>query len=84
MDALRRIRKITAGSFVLDTWQMVFHIACFFCVVCSGVLLATLSLILLTQGKILTKKLYILLDCIIALIFAAELPFLYIINRLVS
>ncbi len=64
---------------------MVLHIACFGCVLCSGVLLATLSGILLRPDNgVISELLYILLDCIICLVFLAEVPFLYIINLLVS
>ena len=84
-DALRRIRKITAGRFALDTWQMLVHILCFLLVMSSGIGLAWISNSLLHQeSKVFGKYLYILLDCIIGLVFLAELPFLYIINRLVT
>ena len=82
-DALRRIRKITAGRFALDTWQMLVHILCFLLVMSSGIGLAWISNELL-GGEVLGRFLYILLDCIIGLVFLAELPFLYIINRLVT
>jgi len=36
LDALRRLRNITAGSFMIDTLQMVIHIVCFILVVSSG------------------------------------------------
>ena len=49
----------------------------------SGVGLAVISNELL-GGSVLGRYLYILLDCIIGLVFLAELPFLYIINRLVT
>lgn len=49
----------------------------------SGVGLAVISNELL-GGEVLGRFLYILLDCIIGLVFLAELPFLYIINRLVT
>ena len=49
----------------------------------SGIGLAVISNELL-GGKVLGRFLYILLDCIIGLVFLAELPFLYIINRLVT
>jgi len=83
VDALRRIRKITAGSFALDTWQMFVHISCFLLVMSSGIGLAVISNSLI-GGAVLNKKLYIILDCIIGLVFLAEIPFLYIINRLVT
>jgi len=81
---LRRIRKLTAGSFALDTWQMFVHIACFLLVMSSGIGLAVISNLLIKNQTILGKRLYILLDCIIGLVFLAEIPFLYIINRLVT
>lgn len=66
---------------------MVLHILCFFLVVCSGSWLSYVTTRLVSpnsQKTFLTETLYINLYVIIILIFVAELPFLYIINRLVS
>ena len=83
LDALRRLRKVTAGNFVIDTFQMILHISGFAGVVGTGTWLTITTHGVNTRENGI-KRFYINLDCVVAMIFLAELPFLYIINRLVS
>jgi hypothetical protein len=60
---------------------MVLHIGCFTLVIGSGVALAISTISTAINN---TRTTYIVLYFSISLVFLAELPFLYIINRLVS
>ena len=80
LDALRIIRSVTAGTFVIDTWQMIWHLLAFTLVVVTGV-----GLDLITRNPWDHPKIfYAMLELVISIVVLAEIPFLYIINRLVS
>jgi len=84
LDALRRLRKVTAGNFVIDTFQMILHIFGFAAVTGTGCWLTYTTHGVKISRSNGIEKFYINLDCVIGMVFLAELPFLYIINRLVS
>ena len=87
VDALRRLRNITAGQFAIDTAQMILHIAGFTLVVGTGIWLTytTRHPFVTEDGSDKNAWLFYLnLYCVVVMVFLAELPFLYIINRLIT
>lgn len=86
IDALRRLRKIVKGVFSVDTWQMILHVSAYLLVLVSGVILLSTDYGLLGSSPIsyANKRFYSLYMIFIICVFLSQLPFSYIIYRLIN
>jgi len=80
IDALYRLKTLAHGSMHIETWQIIWHVWSFVLVCICGILLSV--------ATIHTWKnpgwFYATYLSIICLIFMCEVPFLYIINKIVT
>lgn len=80
VDAMRRLKNIVKSKFTIDTWQFFWHMI-------SYVLLAASALLLEVDSRHAWKKpkrYYSIYEAFIVTILFSQLPFIYILNRLVS
>ena len=82
IDSLRRLRLIAKGVLHIETFQMIWHIWSFVLVVIAGILLSVATN--KGEGFDKPKLLYITYECIIIMLWACELPFIYIINKVIN
>ena len=80
IDSLRRVKKLASGTMHIETWQMVWHIWSFISVVIAGIMLSVATL----HAWQNPKWFYATYLGIICLLFICELPFLWILNKIVS
>ena len=77
-DALRRLRNIAKGVLSMETWQMIWHFWSFFLVMSAGVILSVMT----HHAWQHSKEFYVSYGLIVVMIFACELPFIYILNKI--
>lgn len=82
IDSLRRLRQIAKGVLHIETFQMIWHIWSFVLVVIAGILLSIATN--KGEGFDNPKLLYITYECIIITLWACELPFIYIIKKVIN
>jgi hypothetical protein len=79
VDALYRLRNIARGAMHIETWQLVWHIWSFVLTTIAGIFLSIATHHAWRHAKFF----YLTYDMIIVMIFLCELPFLYIIHKVV-
>ena len=86
IDALRRLKKIVKGVFAVDTWQMILHVSAYLLVFVSGVILLIIEYGVLVSSPFsyANKEFYKLYRFFIFCVFLSQLPFSYIIYRLIN
>lgn len=80
IDALRRLKSLAKGTMHIETWQLAWHIWSFASVVVAGVLLSVSTI----NAWDNPTWFYITYEGIVVVMFMCELPFIYIINKIVS
>jgi len=80
IDALHRLRRLSKGVLQLETWQMVWHAWSFIFVLIAGVLLLLCSRKPWEHIERFYSSYYLLL----ILLFMCEIPFIWILNRIVT
>lgn len=80
LDALRRLKQVAKGALQIETWQMVWHIWSYGFIIMDGIFLVVFS----KNTYEHVKWFYLSYAGILLLLFFCELPFLYIINRIVT
>lgn len=83
IDALRRLNKIVKGVFAVDTWQMICHVAAYTLVLASGILLIFLAYNNREIHAYQIKWFYHIYQFFILTVFLSQLPFCYILHRLI-
>lgn len=80
IDALRRLKSAAAGVFHIQIWQMVWHVWAFFLFALGGICLSY------TLGHPWSNPeiFYYSYELILVLCFMCELPFIYIIHRILT
>jgi hypothetical protein len=86
IDALRRLRRIVKGDFAVDIWQMVLHVSAYLLVFISGVILVVIQITVAKENEISygSASFYMLYFLFIICVFISQLPFSYIIYRLIN
>ncbi len=80
LDSLRRLKQASKGFLEIETWQMVWHIWSFTAVTFDGILLSLCT----RNARKYPKLFYATYMSLVILLFCCEMPFLFIINRIVS
>lgn len=80
IDALRRFNLITKGAFTIETWQMVWHVWSFLTIAIGGILFS-IATSQTWNNPVWSYTTYLL---IVVLVFCCELPFIFIIYRILS
>ena len=80
IDSLRRLQLIAKGVLHIETAQMVWHIWSFMSVVIAGILLSVTTRHAFQHADWFYFTYYL----IVLLIFMCELPFIYIISRVID
>lgn len=80
IDALRRLKNLAKETMHLETWQLTLHVWSFASVILAGVLLSVSTL----HSWEHPSWFYATYEGIILTVFICELPFIYIINKIVS
>lgn len=79
-DALRRLRKIANGVLYIETWQLIWHGWSYFLILCAAWFLCIVSHNTLKH----TNLFYYSYETFLIALFLCEMPFLYIINRVLN
>ncbi len=79
IDALRRLKIVTKGVMIIQTWQMIWHIWSFALVAIAGILLCVATRHTWRHAD----WFYVTYELIVVLVFLCELPFIYIISKVV-
>lgn len=83
IDALYKLRKVVKGVFAVDTWQMILHVSAYTLVFINGIIM--LGLAYNVKGlSYASTNFYKGYNAFIILIFISQLPFSYIIYRLID
>ena len=80
IDALRRLKIVTKGVMIIQTWQMIWHIWSFALVAIGGILLCVATRHTWQHAN----WFYVTYELIVLLVFLCELPFIYIISKVVE
>lgn len=87
IDALYKLRKVVKGVFAVDTWQMILHVSAYTLVFINGIIMLGLAYNAKKNFKGLSyasTNFYKGYNAFIILIFISQLPFSYIIYRLID
>lgn len=80
IDALRRLKSAASGVFQIEIWQMVWHVWAFVLFGLGGIVLS----VTLSHPWSNPEVFYYSYEMILVLVFMCELPFIYIIHRLLT
>ena len=80
VDAMRRLRTIVRSKFAIDTWQFFWHMISYILLAASAVLLEVDSRDAWSEAK----RFFWVYEAFIITISLSQIPFVYILNRLVS
>jgi len=80
IDSLRRLKVVSSGVMHIEIWQMILHIWSFVSVVVAGTLLSISTM----HAWKKPTYFYATYESIVLMVFLCELPFIYIINKVVS
>jgi len=84
IDALLKLRKIVKAAFVVDTWQMILHVSAYLLVFLSGIFLLIIEYTSEVNKSYESLTFYQLYEVFIICVFLSQLPFSYIIFRLIN
>lgn len=86
IDALYKLRKVVKGVFAVDTWQMILHVSAYTLVFINGIIMLGLAYNAKKNKELsyASTNFYKGYNAFIILIFISQLPFSYIIYRLID
>jgi hypothetical protein len=80
LDSIRRLKRASKGSLEIETWQMVWHIWSFTAVTFDGIGLSLCT----RNARSNPKFFYGTYMTLVILLFCCEMPFLFIVNRIIT